>query len=121
MSKSRAKRIVEDFTIDKASLYEKYLRWYVFNQWEAALAVYYSLQSTDYDLKYVLIISTHWATSGYWIEEYNPSRHLPVPRGDYIYRGYSQVKALESRIRDAVAERQKSLEIATNYTGRLVL
>lgn len=48
---------------------------------------------------YQLVISTHWATEGYWVE---PKGNI-LTEGDHLYTG-KKVYALESRVEKTIAD-----------------
>lgn len=76
-----------------------------FKDWEAAFAYYYEVE--DSLPGYSLVISTHWVTSGYWIErDPKPTQSEPEL---ISYKGKEAVKALEDRIRERGEEVVRTL------------
>lgn len=64
-----------------------------FRDWERAFLFVYSHKSNDESVH--LVLCTHWAASGYWVElDAKPDAF------SIIYRTLDDIKALESRIRE---------------------
>lgn len=70
-----------------------------FCQWIDAFKKYHELEGTE-NLR--MVISTHWATQGYWIETSTEE----VSFHDYQYVG-KEVIALEKRVTDAIKQQDK--------------
>ncbi len=70
-----------------------------FYEWEAAFTAFYKWHAEDEGI--CLVISTHWATSGYWVEKGPQECPLDVA---YVYRTKAEVDALEQRIKDRIEE-----------------
>jgi aromatic ring-opening dioxygenase catalytic subunit (LigB family) len=66
-----------------------------FKDWKDAFATYYRKKRMDSD--YCLVISTHWVTSGYWVE-----RNAKKDVYSTIYRSVKAVQALEQRVKNAI-------------------
>jgi hypothetical protein len=64
-----------------------------FKDWEDAVDTFYRKKRKD--KAYCLVISTHWATSGYWVE-----RDAKTDEYSTVYRSFEAVQELEKRIRD---------------------
>lgn len=70
--------------------------------WRRAFKRFYQARAHNSSL--CLVLSTHWASEGYWIES-NPKDKA----GEHIYRTLEEVKAFEARIE---RERAKSNALA---------
>jgi hypothetical protein len=69
-----------------------------FRHWKEAFDRYYELRKQD--LQHLrMVISTHWATSGYWVETDN----RPVSEGDYAYVG-EEVDKLYARVKEEIEQ-----------------
>lgn len=68
-----------------------------FCDWKDAFETFYRKKRMD--LSYCLVISTHWASSGYWVE-----RNAKGNPTDKVYRSVKAVQALEQRVKDRIEE-----------------
>lgn len=68
-----------------------------FKDWKDAFELFYRKKRMD--SAYCLVISTHWVTSGYWVER-------GAKKDEYatVYRSLKSVKALEQRIKNRIEE-----------------
>ena len=65
--------------------------YFEFMDWKNAFSKYYELEKEGLNLR--LVVSTHWAPSGYWIEDSNHK----LGEGDIAYIG-KEIHELEKRI-----------------------
>lgn len=75
--------------------------YYEFTQWKDAFSKYYELEK-QFPNKVQLVISSHFCTSGYWVEPLNTT----ITPLDERYSGIS-VNQLEDRVRKEIEKAAK--------------
>lgn len=85
-------RLTEDEKLGSIGNNEQY-HYSEFKNWEDAFRQFYRKKLKD--KSFCLVISTHWLTSGYWVE-----RNATNDEYARVYRSVKAVKELEARIRE---------------------
>lgn len=73
---------------------------YEFREWQKAFDRYFELRKDGIE-KLRMVISTHWATSGYWVE----NNTTPVSSEDIEYVG-EEVDKLYTRVKEELNQAQ---------------
>lgn len=76
---------------------------YEFKDWEDAFRQFY--RKKNLEKSFCLVLSTHWVTSGYWVE-----RDARTDEYATVYRSVKAVRSLERRIRDRGEEYMPMLD-----------
>jgi hypothetical protein len=70
----------------------EFKRSFEFNEWKEAFETFYKKYEEDNSWRF--LISTHWSTSGYWIE-----RNAQNDEHTYVYDSLKKVQELEERVK----------------------